>query len=84
MPRAGAALIKDAKVFLYTKENNTRVSRNVPNLKGMTASEAKNALKKKNLNIKINGTGVVISQDIVSGTSVEEGTVVNVTLQKNN
>ena len=82
MPRAGTPLLKDATVFLYTQGNDTRVSQTVPNLKGMTISEAKSALKKKNLNIKITGSGVVTNQDIPAGTSVEEGTVIVVTLQK--
>lgn len=82
MPREGTGLLKDAIVLLYTEGNDTRVSQSVPNLKGMTLSEAKSALKKKNLNIKVNGSGVVTTQDIVFGTSVEEGTVISVTLQK--
>lgn len=82
MPKAGTALLSNATVLLYTEGNDTRVSQTVPDLKGMTISEAKSALKKKNLNIKITGSGVVTSQEIVAGTSVEEGTVVSVTLQK--
>ena len=82
MPRAGTALLSNATVLLYTEGNDTRVSQTVPDLKGMTISEAKSALKKKNLNIKITGSGVVTSQEIAAGTSVEEGTVISVTLQK--
>ena len=40
-----------------------------------------NAKKNKNLNIKYSGSGKVISQDITAGTSVEEGTVINVVLK---
>ena len=36
----------------------------------------------KNLNIKFTGSGVVTSQSVTAGTSVEEGTVIQVTLQK--
>ena len=82
MPRAGTALLSNSTVLLYTEGKDTRVSQTVPNLKGMTKSEAKSALKKKNLNIKINGSGYVTSQEIAAGTSVEEGTVISVTLQK--
>ena len=82
MPREGTNLLNNATVMLYTEGNDTRVSQNVPNLKGMTLTEAKSALKKKNLNIKVTGSGVVTTQDIVAGTAVEEGTVVSVTLQK--
>ena len=39
-------------------------------------------LKSKNLNIRVNGTGKVVSQDIASSTLVEEGTVITVNLQE--
>ena len=82
MPKAGTALISGSTVLLYTEGNDTRVSQTVPDLKGMSASEAKAELKERNLNIKITGSGTVTSQDIVAGTSIEEGTVIAVTLQK--
>lgn len=82
MPRAGTMLLSKATVLLYTEGNDTKVSQKVPNLKGMTIAEAKNALKKKNLNIKTTGNGIITSQEIIAGTSVEEGTVISVTLQK--
>ena len=82
MPKAGTSLLKDSTVLLYTEGNDTRISQTVPNLKNMTFTEAKAALKKKNLNIKFTGSGVVTSQSVTAGTSVEEGTVIQVTLQK--
>ena len=82
MPKAGTSLLKDSTVLLYTEGNDTRISQTVPNLKDMTFTEAKAALKKKNLNIKFTGSGVVTSQSVTAGTSVEEGTVIQVTLQK--
>ena len=81
MPVAGTTLIKDSIVKIYTEESDTRVSQKVPNLKGKSLSEAKAALKNKNLNIKYTGSGKVASQEIMAGTSVEEGTVVSVVLQ---
>ena len=49
----------------------------------MSAAQAKNALKSKNLNINIEGTnGIVVSQDPTYETEVEEGTVVNVVIQE--
>ena len=82
IPVAGTSLIEGSIIKLYTENNDTRVSQKVPNLKGMSLSEAKAALKNKNLNIIYSGTGKVTSQDITAGTSVEEGTVINVVLQK--
>ena len=71
IPVAGTKLMENAIVKLYSKESDTRVSQTVPNLKGMSLSEAKVALKNKNLNIKYSGKGKVISQDVTAGTSVE-------------
>ena len=81
MPAAGTYLIEDSIIKLYTEDNDTRVSETVPDLRGMSLSGAKVALKNKNLNIKYSGSGRVISQDITAGTSVEEGTVINVVLK---
>lgn len=83
VPKPGTALINGASVNLYSAGNEARVSQEVPNLKGLSYSAAKNALKAKNLNIHVNGTGVVLSQDPMAGTPVEEGTVINVTLKNN-
>lgn len=52
----------------------------MPNLIGKNLSQAKNALKEKNLNISVTGSGIVVSQDPIEGTSVEEGTIIKVTL----
>ena len=82
MPVAGTGLIEGSIVKLYTEDNDTRASQTVPNLKGMSLAEAKAALKNKNLNIKYTGSGKITSQDITSGTSVEEGTVISVVLQE--
>lgn len=73
-------LLKDSIVLLYSEENSTRTSVTVPDLTGMTLTQAKTALKKKNLNISYTGTGLVSKQSITYGASVEEGTIINVTL----
>lgn len=57
------------------------MSQSVPDLKGMTLSQAKATLKERNLNIQISGSGIVISQDPIAGTSVEEGTLVSVSMK---
>ena len=82
MPGAGTSLIEGSIVKLYSADNDTKVSQSVPNLKGMSLSEAKAALRNKNLNIKYSGAGKVITQSITAGTSVEEGTVIDVVLQE--
>ena len=80
VPAAKTILLEDSVVLLYGENNSTRTSVSVPNLKGMSFSEAKSILKKYNLNISYTGTGTVSKQNISAGTSVEEGTIINVTL----
>ena len=80
MPKAGVSLTKNGIVRLYS-ESTTSISSTVPDLKGMTLSQAKSSLNSKNLNISYTGSGTVVAQDISAGTSVEEGTIIKVTLQ---
>ena len=79
-PKSGISLQSGATVFLYT-DGVEKAMKKVPDLKGKTAEQAKNSLKALNLNISIEGSGKVISQDILAGQEVVEGTVVTVTLK---
>ena len=82
VPPKGTALTEGGIVKLYVEGNDERVSQSVPNLKGVSFEQAKIMLKAKNLNISSTGSGIVIAQDPQEGTSVDEGTVINVTLQQ--
>ena len=82
MPKPGTSLLSGSSINIYSQGNEARVSVEVPNLKGMSFSQARNSLKSKKLNINVSGTGTVLTQDPMAGTTVEEGTIINVTLQK--
>jgi len=79
-PKPGVNLIKGANVFLYTENNNIKTSVSVPNFKGMTAAQAINSANSKGLNLVLDGSGIVISQNTASGSEVEIGTVITVNL----
>lgn len=64
VPKPGVSLLSNSRVFLFTSANNARTLVSVPNLKGMSSAQAINALTAANLNIIIDGTGLVISQDV--------------------
>lgn len=81
VPKPGTGLVKGALVKLYTNKNTDRTSVEVPNVKGLTAIKAKNTLLSNKLNVKVVGTGKVVSQDPIAGTNLEEGSVVTITLQ---
>ena len=81
VPKPGIQLPKSATIMVYSNMDTTRTSVVVPDLKGLSASQATNALKSQNLNIRIDGTGTVITQDYSKDSQVEEGTVITVTLK---
>ena len=78
MPKPGVYLEKGSKIFLYTSDNEVRSSISVPNVKGLSIEEAKTKLRAENLNVIIEGTrGIIVSQSISAGSSVEAGTVIS-------
>jgi hypothetical protein len=81
-PKAGVTISKGGVCRLYTDEHDTSVSVTIPDLKGKSLSNVTATLKNKNLNIQATGSGIVVSQDPAVGATVEEGSVVKVTLQE--
>ena len=81
VPEPGTTLSSDSYVFLYTDENDTRTSVTVPDLTDMTLSKAKMTLKDKKLNYTYTGSGKIKHQSISPNTSVEEGTIIELTLE---
>ena len=80
-PKPGSSLPKNSIIVLYGEGTTTSTSVVVPDLKGMNASQATNALQTKNLNIYIEGSGTVITQDYMANEQVPEGTIIKVTLK---
>lgn len=81
VPSKNTSVMNGATVVLYTEENDVRTSVEVPNLIGLSLSEAKSALASKNLNYTYSGSGKVKSQNVVEGETVEQGTVITLKLQ---
>jgi len=81
-PKPGSSLPKSSIIVLYGQGSSISTSVTVPDLKGMNASEATSTLKSKNLNINVEGSGVVISQDYAKNEQVQEGTIIKVTLKQ--
>lgn len=79
VPKPGVALSKNSIIMLY--DQDTRVSTTVPDLTGKSKYQATIELRNSNLNISVEGTGTVVSQDPSKGSNVDAGTVVKVTLK---
>lgn len=83
MPKAGVNLEEGAIICLYTSDDDEKVQVAVPDIRGMSATQAEATLKQHNLNIKFDGTGgKVISQEPTYGTQLEEGTIINVVISE--
>lgn len=88
MPLAGQSIPKGGTVVVYTDENSEQKLTTVPDLKGMTISQANKVIVNAGLNIKITGKSledseaVVYSQDIEKDTAVEMGTVITVNFRQ--
>lgn len=82
VPKAGVSLLENSVIYLYTSNNNVRSTTKVPNFKGMGASQVVNSCQASNLNVILDGTGTVVSQDLPADKEVEQGTIVTVTLQQ--
>lgn len=81
MPKPGVTLLEDSTIYLYTSNNNVRTTTTVPDFKGMSYAQVLNSIQAANLNIIIDGSGKVVTQDIAAGKEVEKGTAIKITLQ---
>ena len=80
-PKPGSQLSENSIIILYGEGDTSATSVSVPDLSGMNLSQAVSALRAKNLNISVTGSGIVTTQDYTKDELVQEGTIVNVTLK---
>lgn len=78
-PSPGSYTTKNASIVLYTDEPGIKV----PNLIGMTKSDAKSALESLGLKASFSGDtdGVVVSQTPIKDNSLKKGSTVNVVIK---
>lgn len=82
-PEAGRLIPKNGVVVLYTKSTKTNATVEMPNLTGLTVSQARATAKAAGLNAEIVGTSADLSgssytQSISAGTKVALGSTVTV------
>ncbi len=88
LPESGNSLIKGGTVILYTDESDD-VNCVVPNLTGLSATEANNAAHAAGINIELsgnneNGTIKSYRQSVAAGTTVPVGSIVTVYFRDEN
>lgn len=79
VPKPGVNLSKGSIIMLY--DQNIRTSATVPDVTGKGISQATTELRNSNLNVNVEGSGIVISQDPPKGSNVDAGTIVKLTLK---
>lgn len=81
MPKTGVNLFDNSDVFIYSENSNISAMVQVPNFKGKTLEQCINMAQEVDINIVADGSGLVVSQDILAGTEIEAGSVINLTLK---
>ena len=82
VPKPGVSLSKNSVIVLYDDTNTTRTSVTVPDLNLKSSAQAISDLRSLNLNVSIDGSGTVVSQDPPANSQVEEGSIVKITLKE--
>ncbi len=85
LPKPGVMLAEESTVILYTEELEEEETVTVPNLKGMSVSDAKYTLELRGLNFEVAGAGhseaggaYAVNQSIEAGEKVAPATVIGV------
>ncbi|HEX3037692.1 MAG TPA: penicillin-binding transpeptidase domain-containing protein [Oscillospiraceae bacterium] len=88
VPDSGGSIPQGGTLILFTDENSISSTTDMPNLIGLSLTEANRVAAANNVNMKINGASAALnsggsikssSQDIAAGTKVKPGTTVTVT-----
>lgn len=77
-PKSSALLHEKSIVILYTYKPQEEAMVKVPDVKNKSVYDATQAFKKLGLNIRVNGTGTAVSQNMDAGTKVKKGAVIEV------
>ena len=77
IPKSGASLMDGSTVRVYTTTDEKQTVA-VPDVRGKTAEVARKMLKNAGLNIRIIGSGYVLTQDPSPAAIIEKGSIVTV------
>ena len=77
-PYKNETLTSKDNIYLITNDN----SYTIPNVVGLSSKEAKALLRLLNVNVKLEGSGYVVSQSIPENTPITEGMEITLSLNK--
>ena len=77
VPKSGASLVSGSSIMVY-KEGEESKKVNVPDVRNMSTTEATAAFKNAGLNVRIEGKGYVLTQDVTPQEEIEMGSIVTI------
>ena len=77
VPKSGASLVSGSSIMVY-KEGEESKKVNVPDVRNMSTAEATAAFKNVGLNVRIEGKGYVLTQDVTPQEEIEMGSIVTI------
>lgn len=77
VPKYGASLVAGSTIMAYKEgESAQRVA--VPDVRNLNSAQATQAFKDSGLNVRVEGTGFVLTQDVTPGEEIEKGSIVTI------
>lgn len=77
IPKQGASLMEGSTIRVYI-DDNTKQTVAVPDVRTMTSEKAIEEFRKAGLNVRMVGTGFVLTQDVTPGEVIEKGSIVTI------
>ncbi len=77
VPKSGASLVAGSSIMVY-KDGDEVQKAEVPDVRNRTATEAINYFRGVGLNVRVEGTGYVLTQDVTPYEQIEKGSIVTI------
>ena len=77
VPKSGASLEPGAIIMAY-KDGDEAQKAEVPDVRNMTSNEATSYFRNAGLNVRVEGTGYVLTQDVTPYEQIEKGSIVTI------
>lgn len=74
-PKQGASLMENSTIMAYT-DDDTKQTTSVPDVRNLSQENAIKKLMAQGLNVRVMGTGYVLSQDPSASTVLDKGSIV--------
>ena len=77
VPKSGASLEAGSSIMTYKDGDEAQVTE-VPDVRNLSTNEAINAFRSAGLNVRVEGSGYVLTQDVTPYEQIEKGSIVTI------